>query len=185
MQRTIRRTGLAHVDNKGIIDRLWRGEMKVHWPDSEGGPLGFRSGRRRNSSRRDTTRSRGRQGASHQGGEVGHGAFFERFLTEGNERADELAKYGAMLDGREMMQIRASTVQQKREEGYAALQHAPSFHCLVEEWQDSEELKPQAELRYALGMVCSNEQIPLHQLRERTVNMWRTLICRRSSLKTQ
>ena len=34
---------------------------------------------------------------------------FERFLTEANERADELAKYGAMLDGGQMAQIRTST----------------------------------------------------------------------------
>ena len=33
---------------------------------------------------------------------------------EGNEEADEPAKEGTMLDGGEMAQIRASTVQQKR-----------------------------------------------------------------------
>ena len=42
-----------------------------------------------------------------------------------------------------MAQARASTIQQEREEVYAALQYAASFHCLVEEWQDCEELKPQ------------------------------------------
>ena len=26
----------AHVDNKGVIDGLWRGENEVHWPKSEG-----------------------------------------------------------------------------------------------------------------------------------------------------
>ena len=41
-----------------------------------------------------------------------------------------------------MAQIRASTVQQKREVVFAALQYAASFHCLVEERQDYEELKP-------------------------------------------
>ena len=37
-------------------------------------------------------------------------------------------------------QVRAKT---EREEVYAALQYAASFHCLVEEWNDCEELKPQ------------------------------------------
>ena len=57
----------------------------------------------------------------------------ERFIMEGNEKADELAKEGATLDGGNMAQIRASSVQQRRREVYAALQYAVSFHCLVEE----------------------------------------------------
>ena len=43
-------------------------------------------------------------------------------VSERNERADDLAKGGAMLDGGGMAQIRANIVQQKREEVYAALQ---------------------------------------------------------------
>ena len=54
-------------------------------------------------------------------------------VTEGNERADELARDGAMLDGRDMAQIRASTVQQRREELHAALQSAAKFRWSVEE----------------------------------------------------
>ena len=53
-------------------------------------------------------------------------SLFERF-TEGNESADELTKDGAMRDGGEMVQIRASTVEQKREEVHAALQVAATF----------------------------------------------------------
>ena len=33
-------------------------------------------------------------------------------------------------------------MEQEREEVCAALQHAASFHCLVEEWKDGDELKP-------------------------------------------
>ena len=62
----------------------------------------------------------------------------EKFVTDGNEKADELAKAAAMLDEGFMAQVRAKTVQQEREEVYAA-----SFHSLVEEWKDCEELKPQ------------------------------------------
>ena len=42
-------------------------------------------------------------------------SLFENFITEGNEKADELAKEGAMLDGGDMAQVRVSTVQQERE----------------------------------------------------------------------
>ena len=54
---------------------------------------------------------------------------FEKFVTEGNEKADELAKVGATLDEGLMAEIRAKTVQQEREEVHAALQYAASFHC--------------------------------------------------------
>ena len=46
----------------------------------------------------------------------------EKFVTEGNEKADDLAKAGAMLDEGFMAQARAETTQQDREEVYAALQ---------------------------------------------------------------
>ena len=42
-------------------------------------------------------------------------------------------KEGAMLDEGFMAEARAKTMQQEREEVYVALQHAASFHCLVEE----------------------------------------------------
>ena len=54
---------------------------------------------------------------------------FEKFVTEGNEKADALAKAGAMLHKGFMTEARTETVQQERE--YAALQCAASFHCLV------------------------------------------------------
>ena len=65
----------------------------------------------------------------------------EKFITEGNGKADEPAKEGANLDGRDVAQVRAITIQQEREV-YAALPYAASFHCLVEEWHDCEALKP-------------------------------------------
>ena len=66
----------------------------------------------------------------------------ERFVSEGNEKADELAKAGAMLNEGFMAEARAETMPQERKEVYVALQHAASFHCLVEEWKDCEELRP-------------------------------------------
>ena len=40
----------------------------------------------------------------------------EKFVTEGNEKADELAKEGALLDKGFMAEARAETVQREREE---------------------------------------------------------------------
>ena len=47
-----------------------------------------------------------------------------------------------MLDEGFMAEARAETMRQEREEVCVALQYAASFHCLVEEWKDCEELKP-------------------------------------------
>ena len=54
---------------------------------------------------------------------------FEKFVTEGNEKADGLAKAGAALNEGVMAEARAKTVQQEREreEVYAALQYAALF----------------------------------------------------------
>ena len=81
---------------------------------------------------------------------------FEKFVTEGNEKADELAKEGAMLDEGCMAEARAKTMQQEREEVYAALQYVAIFHCSVEEWKDCEELKLGPEKR---GIEASNEVV--------------------------
>ena len=45
---------------------------------------------------------------------------FERFITEGNVKADELAKAGARLDEGFMAETRAKTVQLEPEEVFAA-----------------------------------------------------------------
>ena len=52
---------------------------------------------------------------------------FEKFVTEGNEKGDDMATAGAMHGGF-VAEARAKTMQQEREEVYVA-----SFHCLVEE----------------------------------------------------
>ena len=41
---------------------------------------------------------------------------FERFVTEGNEKADEWAKAGAMMDEGFMAEARGETRKQEREE---------------------------------------------------------------------
>ena len=69
-------------------------------------------------------------------------SLFEQFVAEGNEKADELAKEGSMLDGREMAQIRAAAVQQGSMEVYVAYQCAACFRSLANEQHDCEEWKP-------------------------------------------
>ena len=81
----------------------------------------------------------------------------EKFVTDGNEKADVLAKAGAMLDEGFKAETRAKTVQQEREEAYAALQYAASCHCLVEEWKDCEELKPKPKEKWILVDKKSEE----------------------------
>ena len=77
-----------------------------------------------------------------------HVSLFEKFIAEGNEKAEEMAKEGAMLAGGSMSKARARTIQQEREEVHANLQCAAGFHCLVEEWKDCEELQPQPKEKW-------------------------------------
>ena len=67
---------------------------------------------------------------------------FEKFVADGSEKADVLAKAGAMLDEGFIAEARTKTVHQLREAVHAALQFAANIRCLVEEWKDCEELKP-------------------------------------------
>ena len=73
---------------------------------------------------------------------------FEKFVTEGNEKADDMAKAEAMLDEGYIAKAKSETMQQEREEVYAALQHAASFHCLIEQWKDCEELRPKPKEKW-------------------------------------
>ena len=75
---------------------------------------------------------------------------FGKFITEGNEKAHELAKRGALLDTGFMAEARTEMMQQEKEWVYAALQYAASFHCLVEEWKDCEEFKPKPKEKWTL-----------------------------------
>ena len=85
-----------------------------------------------------------------------------------------------MVDEGSMAVARAETMQQEREVVYAALQYAASFHCLVEERKDCEELKPKPKEKWRF----------LDQKREDTkhrtewfaqANKYRCMRCGRSS----
>ena len=55
---------------------------------------------------------------------------FGKFVTDGNENADEPAKEGAMCEGGFMAQARASTILQEREEVYAIFTICCQFSLL-------------------------------------------------------
>ena len=101
-----------HIDNKGIRDGRWRGERKCGDADLDQnwGRVASSSRQKKfwwmwNMSRR-TAQRRIRKKMSQ----------FEKFVTEGNEKADEVAEAGAMMDEGFMAEMRAKTVQQEREE---------------------------------------------------------------------
>ena len=64
---------------------------------------------------------------------------------------DELTKEGALDEGF-LAEARAKTMQQEREEVYAAC-----FHCLVEQWKDCEKLKPKPKEKWIFVDTSSDE----------------------------
>ena len=114
-----------HVDNKGIR----RGERKCINPKAGGADLWMEIWEELHSL-----------AAGDIVVEVEH--VKAHHTKKNKKKADELAKAGAMLDEGFMAEARAKTMQQEREDVYAALQYAASFHCFVEEWKDCEELRP-------------------------------------------
>ena len=173
----------VHVDNKGIIDGLWKGERKCIDPNAGDADLWIKIWEELHllvskeiSVEVEHVRA---QSTKKDKKEMSH---FEKFVTEGNEKADELAKAGAMVDEGFMAEVRANTVQQEREreEVYAALQYAASFHCLVEEWKDCEELKPKPKEKW----TCMDQK--REEMKHQTewcaqVNKYRCTGCGRSS----
>ena len=124
----------AHVDHRGIVDGLWKGKIEVHWPESKGRrSVGLIGEEVRRMHRQETLLEVEHFKAHRSKTEKQELSLFERSVTEGNERADESGKRWTLCDGGEMAQIRASAVQQKREEVHSAFQCAAKFHCLVEE----------------------------------------------------
>ena len=87
----------VHVDNEGIIDGLRKGEKECLKPRAGDAVLCTKnweiitwSGRKRHFGRCGAC-----EGAPHEERKENMSQF-ERFVTEGNEKADELARAGAM-----------------------------------------------------------------------------------------
>ena len=146
VQRTIKRAELTaflclHQDScghKGIIDELRKGEKECIKPRAGDADLWFKNWEELHElvkrgiivevAHVKTHRTKKEEEKMTQ---------LERFVTEGNEKVEELAKAGAMLDEGFMAEARANY-----EAGEGSLQYAASFRCFVEEWKDCEELRP-------------------------------------------
>ena len=170
-----------HVDNKGIIDGLWRGEMKCIGPRAKNADLWIWIWEKVRRIHQEGVLLEVEHVKAHRSKkEVQEMKLFERFVTEGNERADELAKDGAMLD--EAKRLRKGPAPFNRE-GRRFKRHytaRSAFPVLVVEWSDCEALKLQPKEKWIAvdkregqetshRVVCSHEQIPLHEMRGGTV----------------
>ena len=90
---------MVHFDNKGILDGLWRGEMEMRCsgPRTEDADLDLDLGRIvQSSSRRHTGGSRTSKCILPRSSN-NRCRIFRKIITEGIEKADELAKDGAMM----------------------------------------------------------------------------------------
>ena len=58
-----------------------------------------------------------------------------------------------MMEEGFLAEATTETVQQEREDVDAALQYAVSFHCLVQEWKDFEELKPKPKEKWTFFLT--------------------------------
>ena len=138
------------MGNKGIIDGLRKGEKECIKPRAGDADLWLKFWAELHELvQRSIMVNVGHVKAHRSKKEQEKMTKFGRFVTEGNEKADELSKAGAMLDEGFMAEVRAVTMKQEREEVYVALQHAANFHCLVEEWKDCEELRPKPEEKWS------------------------------------
>ena len=140
----------VHVDKKGILDGLWRGERKCMNPTDGDADMWIKMWEKLHLLTPKEILVKVEHVKAHRTKkdeqDMSH---FERFVTDGNEEADELAKKGALLDQGFVAETRAKTIQQEREDVFAALQYAASFHCLVEEWKGCEELKPRPKEKWS------------------------------------
>ena len=101
---------------KGIIDGLWTGERRWIGPLAKDADLWILIWEKYTDHQEGILAEVELVKGHRSKKEKQHMALFEKHITEGNEKADELARDGAMMDNGEMAWIRASTVQQRKGE---------------------------------------------------------------------
>ena len=138
----------VRADTEGIIDGFWRGESECIDPKAGDADSWKNWGELHLLVSKDIGVEVEHVKAHRTKKDEKERTHFEKFVTEGNEKPGELAKEGALLDEGFMAEVRTKTSQQEREEVFAALQYADSFHCLVEDWKGCEELKPKSKERW-------------------------------------
>ena len=91
---------------------------------------------------------------------------FERFVTDGSEKADELAKAGEMWDEGFMAQVRPKTSRQEREKKCTQpCRMQPVSTLLWRNWKDCEELKPKSNEKCVFqGVVCCYQLVSMHEM---------------------
>ena len=104
------------MDNKGIIDGLRKGEKECIKPRTGDADLWIKNGEELHELvKRGILVEVEHVKAHRTKKEKEKMTQLERFVTDGNGKADELAKAGAMLDEGLMAEARAETVKQERE----------------------------------------------------------------------
>ena len=113
-------------------------------------------------------------------------SLFRTFAAESNESVDELAKDGEMLDGGEMAQTRASTVQQRRE---WFTRHCYARLAFTVWWKSGASVKSLTRSRKERakkyhGMVCpfKKDKFPhsVHTLHTKQFQDWCLIPCERN-----
>ena len=103
------------MTTKGIINGLWTGERRWIGPLAKNADLWILTWEEIHRVHQDGILVEVELVKAHRSKrEKQQRALFEKHIAEGNEKADELAKDGAMMDKGEMALTRASTVQQRR-----------------------------------------------------------------------
>ena len=110
--------GPSYVDNKGIIDGLRKGENKCIKPRAGDADLWIEIWEELHELETRGILVEVEHVKAHRTKkEKERMTQLERFITEGNEKADELAKAGAMMDEGFVAEVTAETIKQEREEG--------------------------------------------------------------------
>ena len=106
----------VHVDNKGIIDGLWRGERKCIDPKAGDADLWIKIWEELHLLMSNQILVDVEHVKAHRTEKDKKEMLqLEKFVTEDDEKGDELAKAGAMLDQGFMAEARTKRVQQERE----------------------------------------------------------------------
>ena len=80
---------------------------------------------------------------------------FERFVTEGNEKADELAKEGAMLDEWFMTKARAETAQQQKNKCMQPCSLQSSF---IAWWKNGKIVKSRSQKKSGFSWISKERR---------------------------
>ena len=97
-------------------------------------------------------------------------SLFEKFIIEGNEKADEPGREESCLHGGDMAQVSAITIQQER--GRRFMQPCNVQLASTVWWKDCEEHEPWPEVKWTFvnqeeeAEVCDSKQVSVYEMWE-------------------